>query len=372
MLNPRFSLQIGKVKDIPIVVHWSFSLFIGFILYISWQNRFSVPETLWLLSFVLLLFGFVILHELGHATAAKRYGISTRDIIISPIGGIARLEGLPGKPIKELIVAIAGPVVNLGLAILFFLIIIPFSRDFVPTTDRIDLIASPLDYLRYLLLINISLVVFNMIPAFPMDGGRVLRALLATRYSKVKATYYAIMVAKGFALIFLIVGVYYSHIVLALIGGFVLFMSGSEYTNTLFEHVMKNYNVCDALPSSRQVVSGNVPVRDLIKSYNDQHKSWLVTDDAGNIVGSMPSSFIQYARKNKLTDLPVAELMSDNFGQVHEDLNLLSLFSLMNRNGWSVVNVVNNDFQSVGSLDRGQLQQFIQETGKKIRRGMLD
>lgn len=367
MFNSRYSLQLGKVKGIPIVVHWSFSIFIAFILYISWQNRFSTAETFWLISFVLLLFGFVILHELGHATAARRYGISTRDIIISPIGGIARLEGLPSNPIKELIVAIAGPAVNLALALLFFLIVIPFSRDFIPTTDRIDLIASPLDYFRYLLLINLSLVIFNMVPAFPMDGGRVLRALLATKFSKIKATYYASMVAKVFALLFLVIGVYYSHIVLAMIGGFVLFMSGSEYANTLFEHVMNNYSAKDAVPSHHHLINEGTRIKDIVESKKEKKTSWLVVDSYNQIIGSLPHTFIQYAKKKGLMNLTASELMSQNFGEVHQDLNLKNVFSLMNKNGWAAINVVDNDFQSIGTLDRTDLQTFIQTTSKKIR-----
>ena len=147
---------------------------------------------------------------------------------------------IPKKPTHELVVALAGPAVNVVLAFVFFLILLPLTQNFFPQEQSMNLITAPIDYLRYLLIINVTLVVFNMIPAFPMDGGRVFRALMSYRLSRLKATYTAMIVARIFAILFIAFGLYTSHMVLTLIGGFILFTSGSEYRQVYTDHLFEN------------------------------------------------------------------------------------------------------------------------------------
>jgi Zn-dependent protease len=161
-------------------------------------------------AFILTVFLCVVLHEFGHALTARRYGIKTRDIILLPIGGVARLERLPTKPLQELWVALAGPAVNIFIAAGLF-VWLKLSASFGPL-QALTLTTGP--FLERIVAVNIFLAAFNMIPAFPMDGGRVLRALLATRTEYSRATQIAASIGQGIAILFGLIGLFYNPLLL--------------------------------------------------------------------------------------------------------------------------------------------------------------
>ena len=358
------SIQIGKLLGIPILVHWSFSLFLAFIVFTAWRNEFPIADSFWFIAFVFILFTFVIMHELGHAIAARKYGTKTLDIIISPIGGIARLQDMPSKPNQELVVALAGPMVNLLLAFIFMCVLLPFSTELLPESQRINLISAPLDYLRYLLLINISLVIFNLIPAFPMDGGRVFRALLSMKYNRIKATYIATTFAKGFAILFLIIGIYLSHVILIVIGGFVLFTSGVEYSNAVLDKIFEESRASEVVLKNPITLRSDQSFATVANLKSNNQGSYLIKDDRDQLLGVIVSPQIKYAKKERILDQTLSEHITLNFGTVHEEINLNTLFSLMNKHGWYVVNVISRNLENVGIIDRRILENFIQARKK--------
>jgi Zn-dependent protease len=200
----RWSWKLGDVAGIGIYVHATFLLIIGWVALQHWLPHRSAAAALSGVGFVLALFGCVVLHELGHALAAKRYGIRTRDITLLPIGGVARLERVPEEPRGEFFVAIAGPSVNLAIALALWLWVrgiygIDSLEDFWRPSDSFTL---------NLFKTNVFLAGFNLLPAFPMDGGRVLRALLATRLSYARATDLAAYIGQAMALLFGFVGLF--------------------------------------------------------------------------------------------------------------------------------------------------------------------
>ena len=173
----KWSFKVGRFAGIDVFMHFTFILLLSWVAVVHWRQGQSLTAAIAGVVFILAVFMCVVLHEFGHALMARRYGIKTRDIILLPIGGVARLEKLPTHPIQELWVALAGPAVNVVIAAALFVWLRATAS--LEPLQTLTITTGP--FLERILAVNIFMVVFNMIPAFPMDGGRVLRALLATR-----------------------------------------------------------------------------------------------------------------------------------------------------------------------------------------------
>ncbi|MEO8496382.1 MAG: site-2 protease family protein [Planctomycetota bacterium] len=193
--------KLGKLAGIGVYLHWSFWLLPAWILM---SEGGSLAGAIGSLLFVFAIFGCVVLHELGHALMARHYGIGTRDITLYPIGGVASLERIPRRPSHELAIAIAGPAVNVVIAGVLFAVLLVAG---IGTQGLVFSVAGG-SFLVSLLIVNIFLVLFNMLPAFPMDGGRVLRAFLAMRVPYLRATEIAVRVGQGVAIILGVIGLF--------------------------------------------------------------------------------------------------------------------------------------------------------------------
>lgn len=200
----KWQWKLGRFAGIDVYVHTTFLLLIGWVGYSHWLENRDWGEVLTGILFILALFGCVVLHEYGHALTARKYGIKTRDITLYPIGGVARLERMPDKPIEELWVALMGPAVNVVIAALLFAYLF-LTGGLVPI-DQLTVASG--SFAERLMMVNVSLVLFNLIPAFPMDGGRVLRALLAMRMDYVRATQVAASIGQGLAFVFGFIGLF--------------------------------------------------------------------------------------------------------------------------------------------------------------------
>src|SRR5438874_2916816 len=223
----RWSWKIGRLAGINVHVHATFLLLILFILLAYWTEGHSLSLALSGVLFVLVIFGCIVLHELGHALTARRYGIQTRDIVLLPIGGVARLERMPEDPRQELRVALAGPAVNVVIATVIFVLLVAGGSP--PTLKQLgNLRWVGGHFLTEVAVMNVWLVLFNLLPAFPMDGGRVLRALLATRLSYARATQIAATVGQGCAFIFGFLGLTSGNYVLVFIALFIYIGASQE------------------------------------------------------------------------------------------------------------------------------------------------
>ena len=210
----RWPFRLGTAFGIPVYLHWTFLLLLGFV---------AFTQGLGGAVFVAAIFACVVLHEFGHVLAARHYGIATRDVTLLPIGGVARLERMPDDPRQELWVALAGPAVNVAIAVVLGFGLFLFSG--LAPAAGLSLTAG--SFAAQLLTVNLALVVFNMLPAFPMDGGRVLRALMAQRTSYVAATDLAATIGRGMAVVFGIAGLFWNPM-LMFIAIFVWFGAGQE------------------------------------------------------------------------------------------------------------------------------------------------
>lgn len=200
----KSSWRIGRIAGIDVHLHFTFLILLGWVALSHYLQRQNWQDALSGLAFIIALFTIVVLHELGHALTARRFGIRTRDITLLPIGGVARLERIPEKPRQELLVALAGPAVNVVLAGLLFAVLIVGSE--LSAAKDVKLVGG--HFLAKLMWINVSLAVFNLVPAFPMDGGRVLRAVLAMRMDYTRATSIAASIGQGLAWVFGFIGLF--------------------------------------------------------------------------------------------------------------------------------------------------------------------
>ena len=197
-------MKLGRILGIDVYVHFTFLLLLGFVGLAHWMTERSLEAALTGLLFFTGLFVCVLLHEYGHALAARKYGIATRDITLLPIGGLARLERMPDKPSQELVVALAGPLVNVIIAAGLFLGL-TLTGTWQPLAS---LTTTSGNLLERLLTVNVFLVLFNLLPAFPMDGGRVLRSLLAMQLDYARATRIAAWIGQGMAFVFGFIGLF--------------------------------------------------------------------------------------------------------------------------------------------------------------------
>jgi len=197
-----WSWRLARIAGIDVYVHATFLMLVAWIALVHWNRSQSLGAVVEGVGFILALFACVVLHEFGHALTAARFGIRTRDITLLPIGGLARLERIPEEPVQELWVALAGPAVNVVIALLLFGWL-QVSGD-VESVNRLGVATGT--FAGRVMLANVFLASFNMLPAFPMDGGRALRALLATRMEYTRATQRAATIGQGMAILFAFAG----------------------------------------------------------------------------------------------------------------------------------------------------------------------
>jgi Zn-dependent protease len=272
--NMKGSFKLGNIAGIGVFIHWTFSILIAYIIYSNYSAGHEAERIGWMVLFVCSIFGTVFLHELGHALAAKRYGISTKDITILPIGGLARLEKIPKKPAEELVVALAGPAVNIALAgITALFITMPSTNELtIQLTNGVN--AS--NFFLNFFIVNIWLAVFNLIPAFPMDGGRVLRALLAMKMERHIATNVAAKIGQVLALGFIFLG-FFGNPFLIFIGLFIILGAQGEAHMTKAEFMMKGILVRDILMKNYETIEESNTIETAVnKLLNGQCKNFVV------------------------------------------------------------------------------------------------
>ncbi len=246
----KWSWKLGEIAGIGIYMHATFLIIIAWVALVHWTNERSIQAVLAGIGFILAIFGCVVLHELGHALAARRYGIRTRDITLLPIGGVARLERIPEEPRQEIVVAAAGPAVNVVIAIALWIWLL-LTETLVPF-DRLGVHFGP--FLERLLVVNLFLVGFNLLPAFPMDGGRVLRALLALRMDYSRATRIAARAGQGMALLFGFLGLFANPFLL-FIAFFVWIAASQEAAMVEIKSLFQDVEVRQAMISDFETLS---------------------------------------------------------------------------------------------------------------------
>jgi Zn-dependent protease len=231
----RYTIFAGSYFGIPVRIHITFPLILAVFGAEAWTEGGPV-EAVRAVVLILAVFVCVVLHEFGHSLQVRRYGIVVRDVVLLPIGGMARAERIPEQPRQEIIVAISGPLVNFALALILYAVMVVLDRPLNPEFD----------FLSSLFAINLVLGLFNLIPAYPMDGGRILRGVLATRVTYLRATRYATSVGQLIAQGFVVLGfVYHELIMLPVIAMFIFFGAMTEENMIRVRHILGGRTVRD-------------------------------------------------------------------------------------------------------------------------------
>lgn len=304
----KWSWTAGKIAGIDFRIHVTFLLLLGWVGISHWLTGRSAEAVVAGVGFILALFGCVLLHELGHALAARRFGIATRDITLLPIGGVAHLERMPEKPAQELFVALAGPAVNVVIATLlaFWL---NLTNGWQPLS-QLQVASGSLA--ERLLVANVVLVLFNLIPAFPMDGGRVLRAVLASRMDYGKATRIAARVGQGMALLMGFAGLF-GNPMLLFIALFVWIGASQEAGAAQMKEAIAGTPVGAVMLTDFQTLRHDESLRDAVRLVLQGSQQDFPVMEHQRVAGVLTRAALLSALAEYGQDHPVSSVMRRDF-----------------------------------------------------------
>lgn len=344
-------------------VHVSFLLVFALFAFPNAGQEHFLTIFLWDSLFIILLFLCVILHEFGHALMARRFGVGTREIILLPVGGLALLNHLPEKPGQELLIALAGPAVNVGIALLLslYFIIFPLS-DLLPyaylSNGPTPVFSHPQLIIPILAATNVMLGLFNLLPAFPMDGGRVLRALLALRMPRLRATRIASLAGQVFSLCFVGLAFLLSSPVIGLIGIFIFLAARREVKMVTLSKLLHG----ETLEGSRLLLPPIIffewqPLRDALSALlPNQDDPFLVVNELGRPVGVLHPQRLQATAGTDDYDQPLGQLMSKGFTILSSEVTLHAAVEV---SGPDPIVVIGKDEKPIALLSRASLARLI-------------
>lgn len=343
----QWSITLGTIGGIAVRLHVTFLLLLVWIGISHFLAGGPVAAATGLLL-MLAIFGSVLLHEFGHAFAARRFGVRTPDITLLPIGGVARLERIPDKPREELIVALFGPLVNVAIAALIYIVLTVLGR---PDAARPSGFFTG-TLLARLLYVNLWLVLFNLIPAFPMDGGRILRAALAHRMGFSRATEIAANVGQAFAFIFALLGFFFNPL-LIFIALFVYLGASGEVPVAQLREFARGIPVSSVMLTRFKALRADSPLSEAIDALlSGSDREFPVVDEDGKVQGMLCREDIIRALSGRGVDVPVGQVMQAPVPTARHNEMLESAFHRMNAGGFPSIPVVDHEHNLVGVLSR--------------------
>lgn len=350
-----WSVTLGRIGGTEIRIHLTFLILLAWIAiaeYMQGGQAAAIDSVL----FVLAIFACVVLHELGHALAARRYGITTPDITLLPIGGLARLSRFPDKPGEEIVIALAGPAVNVVIALV---LIVLLGARFDPEALAEIQNTGP-GFLARLAAVNIFLVVFNLIPAFPMDGGRVLRALLAFRLGRRRATQIAALIGQGLAFVFGFLGLMAGNPILVFIAIFVFLAAAAEAGDASMREAARRVPVDRAMITKFESLGTQATVDEgadaLIRT---TQREFPVVDGSGRLRGFLGRDAMIRALKATGPGTPVIDVMAHNVPTMRRGQPLTDALQLMQENQAAEVGILDAEDRLVGYVSRENLAEFM-------------
>jgi Zn-dependent protease/CBS domain-containing protein len=340
-----WSIKIGSIAGTAIRIHVTFLLLLVFFFYVGWAAAGSINDGVSTVVFVALLFACVLAHEFGHILTARAFGVATPDVTLLPIGGVARLERIPEKPSEEFMIAIAGPLVNVAIAIVL-LAVTPtqlssahFAAMESPKLSMIDRLAAA----------NLFLAAFNMIPAFPMDGGRVLRALLAIKLGHVRATEIAAVVGQWAAFAFGFIGLLSGNFILIFIAFFVYLAAASEAQMVSLRAMSRDVPVTAAMVTRFATLTGNEHIDHAVETLlQTSQTEFPVVDSSQRLIGLVGRAEIIRALRELGPSAPVSDVMVKDIPTIERSHRLEEAFRLLQEKSVPAVGVVDYAGRLIG------------------------
>ncbi len=351
--------EIGKLAGISVRIHWSF-LLLPAIVAGSVGSTAGAQAALGAVLFILAIFGCVVLHELGHALAARRFGIGTQDITLLPIGGVARLQRMPRQPLQELVIAVAGPAVNVVIAA-SILVGTSLGPNGAATLLESNVLSG--SFLGRLFWANVGLVIFNLLPAFPMDGGRVLRSVLAMMMPYTRATDWAAAVATVMAVLFGLVGLL-GNPLLILIALFVFMAARGEATMVRMQPEADIVQAGDLMQQQFLTVPSYARISDLAAWMPRMNQRDFPVLEGQRLVGMLRDTDVLMAMASGQPDRTAAELMRRDIPTVLRSDALLETYTEMERKGLGSLPVADAS-GLVGLLSRERVRRWMESLQTK-------
>jgi Zn-dependent protease len=360
------SFRIARIKGIDIRVHITFALALLWAA-LEWGlwRGLGLAGALYGVALIALLFVCVTLHELAHSLVARRYGATVRGITLLPIGGVAYLDGEPERPAQEFWMALAGPAVNVALAALVGAFALPllgwraltgFSALW-GTLNGLTIERLLVD----LLTANVGLAIFNLLPAFPMDGGRVLRAILASRMDGLDATRIAVRVGQGLALLLGLVGLLTGALNLLLVAGFVFFGAAQEWRGAQLKSALRQVPASAALIRGGLTLSPHDPLARAINVALGGGQTDFAVFERGYLVGVLTREDVTEGFRRYGPNVAVSRAMTTDFPVASARETLFDLQNKLKASGRSAISVVEGGrFLGLATLEsvRNALQLF--------------
>jgi Zn-dependent protease/CBS domain-containing protein len=362
-----WSFRVARIAGIPLRVHVTFALILVWGAY-YWGSEADdgLRGALFGVTATLLLFACVTLHELGHSLQARRYNIVVEDITLYPIGGVARLREIPRDPVQEFWIAIAGPLVNVALLGLLLLVSVGAGEPGLRGPSAlVDELRNPVwqDLLPYLMFANLSLALFNLLPAFPMDGGRILRSLLAMRMDYGRATSIAAAVGQGMALLFGLYGVAAGQIFMIVLAIFVWMGASEEGRQANLRGRFGTTAVGQAMIRQPWTLSPEWPLRRAAElTLSTSQSDFPVVDPAGVVIGLLTLSDLLDALSNR-PGCSIADAMDGGFQRARFDEPILDAHDRMTVNGLRALPVVDSSDRLIGLLTARDIAELLSVIG---------
>jgi Zn-dependent protease/CBS domain-containing protein len=332
----KYSFKIGSVWGIPIELHITFILLMAVVFILSYPQ-------LYLFVLILFLFVFVVIHELAHSVVARHYKIKVRKIILYPIGGVSEIEELPEKPSIEWRMAIAGPLTSFAIGA----ILLGLDKIFLietPATSLAPSLSTAGSLILDLAVLNLLLGAFNLIPAFPMDGGRVFRALLAERMKFSDATKYAAFIGKLFGIFLVMAGIFY-NIWLIIIGIFIYIGANEEAEQTIVSTTMARVRVKDVMYSEVSFVTPETSLTEALDVIFKARYHDIPVEKEGVFQGIVTWNEIMKVKPEKRSEQQVGQLPI-KLVSVFSDESILEAYKIMTREKIDLVPVVEKEAPS--------------------------